>query len=581
MPTAGDVIAEKYKIEQLIGVGGMGAVFAASHQFTGKRVALKWMLPSLARDADAVERFLREARAAGQINHPNVVDVYDVGKHQDAYFMVMELLSGEPLTQTLARGGLTSADVLGLLLPAMRGVAAAHRQGVIHRDLKPDNIFLVYQEDGKRREPKVLDFGISKLASEDKLNFRLTRTGAVIGTPYYMSPEQFRGSGELDQRVDIYAFGVILYESLTGRVPFEADSYGALVLEVAAGRAKPLQTWVPDLPAELSSIVLRAMAADAAMRYSTMEALSDALEPFANTGVTFQLPSGYANSVPPPAHTPRPVSTPSRSRLTPVGSTLQFQQRASMPGTGTRTPSAPYNTTTGTPYTTEYRSASHAQVRKPSLSVMLIAGGAAALGGMGLWYFTQSSDAMPGNVVKAHVGVGRADSSAHFVHPDSSPSEAKSRRGASQPSAAAEVPRPSHTAAAAADGSSSTTTAEAVPPPSMEERIPPTAAEIARQIEASAQRGDKDRGSVKRTGDVYDFTAGDGDRSRLAAKRYAHNRTQRAAQDAEDTTEDLTQRARKPELNRDESSEEERPAKPETLRPARRARSGELSVDEF
>ena len=280
MPKPGDLIAAKYRIEQLIGVGGMGAVFSATHQYTGKRVALKWMLPELAKDEDAVRRFMREARAAGRISHPNVVDVYDVGQHDDSYFLVMEYLQGEPLTSALARRDLTPTEVLTLLLPAMRGVAAAHRQGVVHRDLKPDNIFLAYEEDGVRREAKVLDFGISKLASDDQPSMHLTRTGAVIGTPYYMSPEQIRGTGEIDHRSDVYAFGVILYESLGGRVPFMAETYGALVLEIATGTPTPLTELVPNLPVELSRIVLRAMARDVNARYASMDELAAALEPF-------------------------------------------------------------------------------------------------------------------------------------------------------------------------------------------------------------------------------------------------------------------------------------------------------------
>jgi serine/threonine protein kinase len=280
MPKTGDLIAAKYRIEQLIGVGGMGAVFSATHQYTGKRVALKWMLPELAKDEDAVQRFMREARAAGRISHPNVVDVYDVGQHDDSYFLVMEYLHGEPLTSALARRDLTPTEVLTLLMPAMRGVAAAHRQGVVHRDLKPDNIFLAYEEDGVRREAKVLDFGISKLASDDQSSMHLTRTGAVIGTPYYMSPEQIRGKGEIDRRSDVYAFGVILYESLSGQVPFMAETYGALVLEIATGTPKPLTELVPNVPVELSRIVLQAMAREVNARYPTMEDLIAALEVF-------------------------------------------------------------------------------------------------------------------------------------------------------------------------------------------------------------------------------------------------------------------------------------------------------------
>jgi serine/threonine-protein kinase len=280
MPKPGDLVAGKYVIEELLGEGGMGAVFSATHRFTGKQVAIKWMLPELARDQDAVQRFMREAQAAGRINHPNVVDVYDVGQHEDSFFLVMELLRGEPLTNALSRRELSVREVLDILLRAMRGVSAAHRQGVVHRDLKPDNIFLAYDDDGGGREPKVLDFGISKVSNEGQINPRLTRTGAVVGTPYYMPPEQIRGSDNLDRRADIYAFGVILYEALTGQVPFIADTYGALVLEIATGTPKSPEELVPGLPVELSSIVMRAMARNANDRFPDIESLIRALEPY-------------------------------------------------------------------------------------------------------------------------------------------------------------------------------------------------------------------------------------------------------------------------------------------------------------
>jgi eukaryotic-like serine/threonine-protein kinase len=283
MPKVGDIIADKYEIEKVIGEGGMGAVFAATHKLTGKRVAMKWMLPELARDEDAVHRFMREAQAAGRINHPNVVDVYDVGKHDDSFFIVMEYLSGEPLTAALNRQNLSIGEVLDLMLPAMRGVAAAHRQGVVHRDLKPDNIFLAIEE-GQPAVPKVLDFGISKVASsEGQVNPRLTKTGAVVGTPYYMCPEAIRGSNTVDKRADVYAFGVILYEAFTGKVPFDADTYSALILEIATGTARHVRELLPDFPPELGDIVMKAMAREVNERFQDLESLGAALEPFAAT----------------------------------------------------------------------------------------------------------------------------------------------------------------------------------------------------------------------------------------------------------------------------------------------------------
>jgi serine/threonine-protein kinase len=296
MPRVGDVVAGKYRIESVIGEGGMGAVFAASHLLTGKRVALKWMLPELAADADAVQRFMREAQAAGRIDHPNVVDIYDVGEHDGSIFLVMEYLHGETLTAAANRGDLNASQIIQLLLPAMRGVAAAHRTGVVHRDLKPDNIFLCSGDDGGYREPKVLDFGISKVSSVgDQMNPRLTRTGAVMGTPYYMSPEQIRGSSEVDQRTDVYAFGVILYEALTGHVPFDADAYSALILEIATGTPKRLRHHRPELPEDLERVVLKAMAREPDARYPDVESLARALEPFAD-GSTFRMVGPDRNS---------------------------------------------------------------------------------------------------------------------------------------------------------------------------------------------------------------------------------------------------------------------------------------------
>ena len=282
--------------------------------------------------------------------------------------------------------------MLTLLLPAMRGVAAAHRQGVVHRDLKPDNIFLAYEEDGVRREAKVLDFGISKLSNEEQGNMRLTRTGAVVGTPYYMSPEQIRGSHTLDKRADIYAFGVIMYEALTGQVPFHAETYGALVLEIATGTPRAPDEIVPTLPAELSRVVLRAMSRDINARYPSMESLVAALEPFASSN---------------------PPRMDLRSRVSLYGQGLETTQALDPSSAGLpQYPPKPTVVTkphlAATPFTAELPDEGIFQ-RKSLLGAAAFLGSAAVMV-TGIWFFTREPDegttVMPARQPPVEVQVG-------------------------------------------------------------------------------------------------------------------------------------------------------------------------------
>ena len=282
LPGVGAVIGGKYRIEEELGRGGMGAVYRATHVVSDKQVALKWMLRPTS-DERARERFTREARATGRIDHPNVVDVYDIGQDGDGGYLVMELLRGESLRHRLARLRLAPTAAVDLLLPAMRGVAAAHREGVIHRDLKPDNIFLCRGPEGGEREAKVLDFGISTIyTAAPDAKTTLTKEGTVLGTPAYMSPEQLESARDVDARTDVYAFGVVLYESLTGSVPFVGDSYSALVLAIANTKPRAPRDLCPEIPLGLERVVLRAMERDRAERIESMEGLIAALRPFAS-----------------------------------------------------------------------------------------------------------------------------------------------------------------------------------------------------------------------------------------------------------------------------------------------------------
>jgi serine/threonine protein kinase len=279
LPRLGQVIGEKYRIDARLGRGGMGVVFRATHLVSRKAVALKWMLRSTA-DGQAHRRLLREALAAGRIDHPNVVDVYDVGEEGSCAYLVMELLHGEALRARLERGRLESGEAVDLLLPALSGVSAAHRAGVIHRDLKPDNIFLCTGPDGSAREAKVLDFGVSAVTAQVTIDPTLTDGATILGTPAYMSPEQLASAQDTDARTDVYAFGVILYEALTGRLPFVADSYSGLVLAVAHDPPRPPSELCADIPRDLERVILQALSKRREERPQSVDELHDLLAPF-------------------------------------------------------------------------------------------------------------------------------------------------------------------------------------------------------------------------------------------------------------------------------------------------------------
>lgn len=279
LPLRGEVIDGKYRIEELLGRGGMGAVFRATHVVSEKPVAIKWLLRAVS-DDQARRRFAREARAVGRIDHPNVVDLYDVCQEGDRNYLVMQLLRGESLRKRLGRGPLDATAAVDLLLPVMQGVAAAHQAGVIHRDLKPDNIFLCEAPDGSPREAKVLDFGVSSITAAEGADATLTQAGALLGSPAYMSPEQLKSSHDVDARTDVYAFGVILYEVLAGARPFQAESYGTLIVAITNSDPKPLSKVRADLPPGLEQVVLRAFAREQTARYPNMASLIEALRPF-------------------------------------------------------------------------------------------------------------------------------------------------------------------------------------------------------------------------------------------------------------------------------------------------------------
>jgi serine/threonine-protein kinase len=256
---AGQVIGGRYRLDRLLGQGGMGVVWAATHTITRRPAALKFLRgPDHARP-EMRARFMREARAASAVHHPNVLEVLDVFELEDETpVMVMDLLRGETLANKLAREAPLSIEVTArIVAPVVSAVGAAHALGIVHRDLKPDNIFLATDDDGRERV-KVLDFGIAKLMArdEDPTEARnITGTGSMLGTPCYMAPEQACGEKDIDGRVDAWAIGIILYEALSGRRPIDGANVGQVLKQILAGTIPPLAEAAPSVPVDVAALV--------------------------------------------------------------------------------------------------------------------------------------------------------------------------------------------------------------------------------------------------------------------------------------------------------------------------------------
>jgi len=258
----GTMIGGRYRLEHLLGRGGMGEVWAAQHQVTRRGVALKFLNVDHGAMPQMRRRFLREARAASAVAHPNVIQIQDVFELDDETpVMVMDLLTGEALGDKLARqGALTVDETAQIMAPVVSALGTAHALGIVHRDLKPENIFLARSADGESRiEVKVLDFGIAKLAHAVELDQTgaVTGTGAVLGTPYYMALEQAYGEKDIDHRADIWSLGVVLYECLAGRRPIEGDNFGQIIKFLTHGTIPPLTEVAPHVPADISQLVAR------------------------------------------------------------------------------------------------------------------------------------------------------------------------------------------------------------------------------------------------------------------------------------------------------------------------------------
>ncbi|MEY4545339.1 MAG: hypothetical protein RL685_1534 [Pseudomonadota bacterium] len=321
----GQLVAGKYRIEQTIGRGGMGVVVAALHEQLNQRVALKFLTDNAFQQPEAVSRFVREARAAVQIQSEHVARVMDVGTlDSGAPYMVMEYLRGRDLKDvSTRRGPLPVTEAVDFVLQACDAVAEAHSLGIVHRDLKPSNLFLTERPDGTPLV-KVLDFGISKALHPGDRNsqMQMTASAAIMGSPQYMSPEQIRSSKSVDARADVWALGTILHELLTGNPAYVADTVPGLLAMIVADAPPPLTASRRDAPPELEAIILRCLEKDREKRYASVSALAKALERFASVDIkplVRRIARVLGDNAPPPTQLTAARSGP--ASLEPVGQT--------------------------------------------------------------------------------------------------------------------------------------------------------------------------------------------------------------------------------------------------------------------
>ncbi|MGK3986275.1 serine/threonine-protein kinase [Sorangium sp. So ce136] len=407
VPVPGDVLAGKYRIERVLGAGGMGVVLAAWHLVLERRVAVKFLLPEAAALPDAGARFLREARAAAALDGQHIARVIDVGTlDSGATYMVLEYLTGDDLGHVLqTRGPLPLAEAVDYLLQACEAIAEAHARGIIHRDLKPKNLFLTRRPDGTPLL-KVLDFGLSKfIATGDSVKeASLTATGLIMGSIHYMSPEQIRSLKYADVRTDIWALGVILYRMLTGRHPFEGDSITAVTAAIMMDTPTSILTLRPDLPPAVGALVSRCLAKDPAARVQSVTEIGRVLAPFGSqrARLSFEsidrlLPEPTARAgYPPVAGAPagaRGTSSPSWDAApgAPEATTAPMPFRPDMT-------SSPGSEAAGTAHGTMPHASwgNTTRARAPRSRVALLAGAASALVLVGFflaWRLTASAPA--------------------------------------------------------------------------------------------------------------------------------------------------------------------------------------------
>jgi eukaryotic-like serine/threonine-protein kinase len=331
-PLAEGTSLGKYRIVRFLGEGGMGAVYEGLHVEIGKRVAIKLISPALADIPEARARFLLEAQLTSRVRHPHTVDVTDIGTEGGRAFLVMEYLEGEDLAKHLRRHGPLPFDqVVDIALPTLAAVAAAHQEGIVHRDLKPQNIFLTKMPDGTIH-PKVLDFGISKAPASEHSPVRTS--GVMLGSPSYFAPEQVQDPKAISPASDQYALGVILYECVTGRLPYEGSNLAAIFQAIVMGTCQPARVYRPDLPEPLARIIAKAMSIEPGDRYLSVISMGRDLLELASPRTRLLWESHFA--LPSPAwvvprssegHCPVPVTD-----QTPGPTPSPLSVTASMPG---------------------------------------------------------------------------------------------------------------------------------------------------------------------------------------------------------------------------------------------------------
>ena len=453
-PRIGCVLQDKYDISRLIGEGGMGRVYEARHRTTTRRVAVKFLSLAQQTNPRALQRFEREARAAGGLEHPSIAAVLDFGQTPEGdYYLVLEYLEGENCQKLLSReGALPVPRALNIVNQVCQGLAVAHEAGVVHRDLKPANLFVCARRGSHQEElVKILDFGIAKLQDTEPA-FDDTPSSATLGTPRYMSPEQARGAKDIDTRSDIYSQGTILYELLSGQKAHAGNSPLEIIFNILNTRPAPLRSLNPDLPAKLVAVVERAMDPRPEARFQSALELEQALEEFSWTRASTA-----------PVRSPRPF---------PVDATLADESTGDEPaGVAIETgrPSVPPE---ATPSATVLSEASPKPELGPWARAAALAVVAIAMGGLGGWLAARSapnppespaatarppSEAVPAPVQPAQTPPARERtalvSTAHQPTPTPAPTPLAQPPTQKPPSAqaprSAKTPKPASKAAAA------------------------------------------------------------------------------------------------------------------------------------